>query len=98
MKKFLVPINVTRVTGLVDPIDASDAITRDYFERIIGDQITSGTITRTNGRVTSVAVVGGDNITIGRDASGYIQTVTKSGKTITFTRNPTKQITSWNVT
>lgn len=37
MKKFLTGIETTRVTGLADPVDASDAVTKQWTEDLVGN-------------------------------------------------------------
>lgn len=58
---------------------------------------TSGTITKTNGYISSIALGDGVIITITRDGSGYISSITNGTNTWTYTRDSNNYITSWAV-
>jgi hypothetical protein len=57
-----------------------------------------GTITRTAGLISEIALTGGSTYTIGRDGSDRIETVDDGTYLRTFTRNGSGQIVSWTIT
>ena len=81
-----------------------DAYVRNTGDNVSGDIIGTdfvstrdGSITRVDGLISEVALVGGRTLTISRDVDDRISTVGDGTRTWTFTRT-SDQITSWAVT
>jgi hypothetical protein len=79
------PVNITGDTMTGDLIGTDFVRTR------------SGTITRSGGYISTIALTGGRTLTIFR-TSGYISSATDGTRTWTYTRDINNNIISWSVT
>lgn len=78
--------------------DAGLTYNKTYDSLYVGSvaSILPGTVSRSGGYISSVALTGGRTLTVTRSGN-YISSMTDGNKTWTFTRNASNQITSWSV-
>jgi hypothetical protein len=58
----------------------------------------SGTVTRTSNLISQIAFTGGRTLTVNRNASHYITSVSDGTRAWTYTRDGSNYVTSWAVT
>ena len=97
------------ITALVvNDTDSNNVLTVDTINNrmtmggdVIGTDFVrtrDGAITRVSGYVSEVALTGGRTITVTRDASNFITSITDATRTWTYTRDADDYIISWAVT
>ena len=102
------PTTDTLTALVVNDTDSNNVLTVDTINNRVtmgGDVIGTdfvrtrdGAITRVSGYVSEVALTGGRTITVTRDASNFITSITDATRTWTYTRDADDYIISWAVT
>ena len=106
---LLIEPTVDTLTALVvNDTDSTNVLTVDTINNrmtmggdVIGTDFVrtrDGAITRVSGYVSEVALTGGRTITVTRDASNFITSITDATRTWTYIRDADDYIISWAVT
>ena len=98
----------TLTAFVINDTDSNNVLTVDTINNRVtmgGDVIGTdfvrtrdGAITRVSGYVSEVALTGGRTITVTRDASNFITSITDATRTWTYIRDADDYIISWAVT
>jgi len=102
------PTTDTLTALVVNDTDSNNVLTVDTINNRVtmgGDVIGTdfvrtrdGAITRVSGYVSEVALTGGRTLTVTRNASNFITSITDTIRTWTYTRDANDYIISWAVT
>jgi len=102
------PDTDTLTALVVNDTDSNNVLTVDTINNrmtmggdVIGTDFVrtrDGAITRVSGYVSEVALTGGRTLTVTRNASNFITSITDATRTWTYTRDADDYIISWAVT